>query len=1235
MKKKLVHLFLAALMVFGVVGCKEHEQSELDFAAVQDTAYVMGKITYSLGQDTLSNDYVAEVIKPAVGRKIYVDVPLSSYQAGAQGNKIFTGIVDESGNVVIAIPVKSDGIAGATLRYEEFTAERAEYLKMVAGKPVFEVRMNKFETPGAIASLPTLLPGTNSIGEEADLRYTHTVIDMKDYAETAVLTGKLMLPYESSYRVGAYKAAANCQVEVTIKDGEDVAELGATEALPFTYGCVTNEKGEFALKLPVKNLREGFNIVDATVVPLGATGFTHYVDATGKTVTLSGAYKLRTNWEAGVNIHDVAEVVEGIECSVGECPLVFVPGYNNGIAAEDQPATWNADLAGWVFGEKEFAGMTATTKIAGAVVLAKETGFATGAYAASTQSVKLTGDIAPYDKTFTVLSNASGLFELEIPVETEGANPGITWTVELVQPTSIAYTHYQSESKSVVFKEGQYNFYAKSRDIESEWNQLGTYHYKFTPKVTLESWSNDLAGWFVKESYNETAVVSANLYLAKETAFAVGAYESAKGRRVSVQVVYPDETVNLVAPVKADGTFAVTIPVESSTSKYTVDNFTLLDDENDDFKHYTKDANKGIAGKYVVDKKLASEDGDWNNKWSIYYSFNPTAAPETWTSNLAGWFVKDKYEEAITVTAKVYVAEETALAIGAYKAAKDLRVSVDVVYPDEVATLVAPVKADGTLTLVVPAKSANSEYTADAFTLLDNKLEDYKHYTKKGEKALAGEYTLKYKFEDKEGDWNNKYTLYYSFAPTTAPTTWHADLAGWYKKDGYNKSATATGKAYFAKEKSYAIGEYVVAANEVVTVSVAELGADLQVPVKADGTFSVVIPMKDEYDEYSLAASAAGVEVDDFVHYKAHGKTQTLEGEYAAGSPLKADDAAWNDLGTYYFKFDPKGADPKTFHKELLGWQMFDATYANKDKEVSGTIMYAKETGFWVGTYEAYAKEKVKVSYTLDGNDFVMIVLTDETGKFTCPTYRQFGDQEPAVAAVPLLTEVDDFVHYYHVTSPTPMKVEGSYAHYQTLNANAWNNKGTAYYKFQPTSTPTEWTDDLLGWYKLPNAEGKATFKLYAQKAFETTTSGAHEADWESAGKGVMATVTLKRGSETKSFDMLVSTNSLNLSGVPFMQEVKDGDSFTVQIELTHSSNLAGYPAYSTFKHYADPAEDKVKTISGKYVGAPFTETESVVNDNGTVEIKKSAKLIFNPTTTPDGWSNYNWYAILDHTIED
>ena len=135
MKQKFVYLFIAALII-GLVGC-EREQSELDFGSLQEKALVTGRVTYSLGQDTLSDDYVAERILPAVGRKIYVEIPMSSYQAGAQGNKIFTGVVDSLGNFSIEVPVKTDGIDDAKLRYEEFTAERATYLKMENGKPVF------------------------------------------------------------------------------------------------------------------------------------------------------------------------------------------------------------------------------------------------------------------------------------------------------------------------------------------------------------------------------------------------------------------------------------------------------------------------------------------------------------------------------------------------------------------------------------------------------------------------------------------------------------------------------------------------------------------------------------------------------------------------------------------------------------------------------------------------------------------------------------------------------------------------------------------------------------------------------------------------------------------------------------------------------------------------------------------------------------------------------------------
>jgi hypothetical protein len=1077
MKKKFVHLVCAALMLLGFAGCKP-EQSELDFGSLQEKALLTGRVTYSLGQDTLSNDYLAEVIVPATGRKVYVDIPMSSYQSGSQGNKIFTGVVDSLGYFTIEVPVKSDGISGATLRYEEFQAERAEYLKMENGKPVFEVRMYKFETPGAIATLPTLMPGSNAIGEEAELRYVHTVIDMKDYAESAVFTGKLLLPYEVSYHTGAYKAAANCNVEITIKDGEDVEELGYTDAPAFTYGCATGNDGVFALNLPIKNLRKGFHVVDATVVPTGEASFVHYVDVTGKTVNVSGAYKLRTEWEVGVNIHDVAEVVEGVECSIGECPLKFIPGYNNGIAAEVTPPAWNDDLAGWVFGEKQFADMTATAKLTGSVKLAQETSFAVGSYATSAQSVELVGP-APYNKPMAVLTKADGTFELEIPIEQEGVV--VTgWSVNLIQPTAIAYTHYMAPNETVVIKEGQYNYYQKLRAVDADWNQLGDFYYKFAPASSID----------------------------------------------------------------------------------------------------------------------------------------------TWNTNLAGWFIKDGYEETVTITAKVYLAQETAYAIGAYNAAEGRRVEVGVQYPDDYVSLVAPVQADGTLKLVIPAKSATSEYAADAFSLIDDKDENFKHFTKKGEKSLVGQYAQKYKFEVKDADWNNKYILYYSFNPSTMPSSWHANLAGWYKKAGYDASAVATGKAYFAKETSYAIGTYQPAANEIVTINVAELGAALQVPVKPDGSFSVTIPLKDASDEYTLSATTGAVDVDDFVHYRDHNKTTTLAGNYIAGNPMKAEDATWNNMGTYYFKFSPSDY-VETYTDKLFGWQKYNEDkFANKDVMITGTIKLAEETGFWKGTYGPYAKEKVLVSYNLHGVNFEMVVLSNEDGTFECQAYRTFSDDAPAVSATPVKTTVSDYVHYYHATSPAPEKLEGNYSLYVTDKAATanWNVVGTKYYKFTPYSSANDWSSNLVGWYVVPQKKDNAQFKLYAQKAYESNTSGNHEAKWMNADK-VKARVTVSG----QVFDMVVSGKNLSFN-LPVASTIEDGSTtYTISISLENE------PTNSTqFVHYEDPMENTQTILIGNYKNVGNINYESVTADGKLFEIKESAKMLFyeNGNTLPSG---YSWDITAEH----
>lgn len=1092
MKQKFVYLFIAALFI-GLVGC-QREQSELDFGSLQEKALVTGCVTYSLGQDTLSDDYVAERILPAVGRKIYVEIPMSSYQAGAQGNKIFTGVVDSLGNFSIEVPVKSEGISGATLRYEEFTAERATYLKMENGKPVFEVRMCKFETPKAIGDLDHLMPGSNNIGTEEELRYEWTVIDMKDYSETAVFTGKLLLPYEVSYHTGAYKPAANCAVEITIQDGEDLEEKKA-DAEKFTYGCTTDANGVFSVNLPIKNLRKGFEVVSATVVPVGDAAFVHYTNVEGASIKVAGAYQLREGVH-GINelIYEtvVDEVVEGIECNVGEWALEFIPGYNNGIASTTDPLAWDRNLAGWVFGEKDFAGMTATAKLTGSIKLAQEDGFAVGSYVASAQSVKIIGENLsdpdnPYNKEFVVLTKADGTFELEIPVEQEGVKPNVEWSVKLIQPTSIAFTHYESPTKSIVIKEGKYKEknLTQIRAIDADWNQLGDFYSTFTPASpsTIDKWSSDLAGWVVMEGYNEKVTLTSKIYLATETALAIGEYKGAEGHRAVVNVVYdPEGNISFVVPVQADGTVSV----------------------------------------------------------------------------------------------------------------------------------------------VIPAKEAKSKYESYSIDLMDKDVEYYQHYTKKGVEEISGKYYLYKEIEDKDAEWNNKWTYYYKFNPNTTPTPWYASLAGWVVVEGYKYSATATGKAMFAKEDSYAKGSYKAATNEVVTVTAVELpGLEFQVPVKNDGSFSVKLPLKDAQDEYKLAVSADNVTVDDFVHYRDHGKTKTLEGTYVAQDPIKAADAAWNDLGTYYFKFDPKGTDPETYTDKLFGWQKYDeAKFPNKDMMITGTIKFAAETGFWKGVYESYANEKVRVYYSLHGVNFDMIVLSDADGVVECQAYRTFGDDAPAVSIVPVKTHVDNYIHYYHVTSPATEKLEGNYSHYKTDKAPTakWNVLGTNYYKFSPSSSANDWSNNLVGWYVVPQRKDNAQFKLYAQKAYETSTSNNHEAKWMNAGN-VKAHVYVSG----QQFDMAVSGKNLSFT-MPTASEIEDGvTAYQVTISLDDEPNNS-----TQFTHYPDPATNNTEILIGNYKDYGNIYNESVIAEGKKFEIKESAKMMFyeNGYSMPSG---YSWDFSAEH----
>ncbi|NLK48236.1 MAG: hypothetical protein GX296_05445, partial [Bacteroidales bacterium] len=201
--KSLFTVFSILAMALVFTHCKDEKQSELSLDSFEQFVTISGKVVYSTGVDTTSTDYTLEVMKPATGRKVFVEVPYASYKPGSAGTKIFETETDSVGAFSIEVPTTPLGI-NAGIRMEEFTDFYSEYVKMEDGKPVFKTRLRRYEL--AFPPLPgTLKTGAFSFPEA--LAYGSVEIDMEGYDEKITLTGNVQLAYESSYRTGAYRPA--------------------------------------------------------------------------------------------------------------------------------------------------------------------------------------------------------------------------------------------------------------------------------------------------------------------------------------------------------------------------------------------------------------------------------------------------------------------------------------------------------------------------------------------------------------------------------------------------------------------------------------------------------------------------------------------------------------------------------------------------------------------------------------------------------------------------------------------------------------------------------------------------------------------------------------------------------------------------------------------------------------------------------------------------------------------
>ena len=173
----------------------------------------------------------------------------TSTSQGNKGNKVYETVTNDAGEWSFEVPTVSEGIQ-ATVRIQDFRRLRSEYVKMNGTNPEFKTSLYEY----ACDTTVSLRPGSVKI-LNIDLKGTE-VSDFEGFNQRITLKGTLLQAYESGYRQGAYKPAANMAVnfEVSYKD----------MATPVMFGATTDELGQYTLVLPLRSYEEGFQSLKIT-----------------------------------------------------------------------------------------------------------------------------------------------------------------------------------------------------------------------------------------------------------------------------------------------------------------------------------------------------------------------------------------------------------------------------------------------------------------------------------------------------------------------------------------------------------------------------------------------------------------------------------------------------------------------------------------------------------------------------------------------------------------------------------------------------------------------------------------------------------------------------------------------------------------------------------------------------------------------------------------------------------
>lgn len=663
---KINHLLCSLIATTGLLalsGC-DPEQSELSLDSITEKAVVSGTFVYDAGVDISGTDYTVNKYAPVAGQKVYLEIPYSEYLGSDgssvsvisapgntsgnastpdtkenKGNKIYETVTDAEGHWAFEVPTKSEGI-NATVRIQDFRALKSEYVKMDGATPVFKTTLYEYTYS---SNNLTLKPGTVEILDEN--LTGNKVSGFDGFDERITLKGNVQQAYESGYRQGAYKPAANMAIDfkVTYKD--------ITEAI--TFGATTDEQGNYVIALPLRSYEEGFEKLEITPKDV-VVSYEHFT-ASGESVQLVGKYEIEENISKS-SLKNFAEQ----EYTMQNMYMMFDPEYNDGFNPTTKPATWPEDgatLAGWLHTDADYPQKVTVT---GKCLFAVETGFCEGTYSNPYQEAYLNVQYSSGLKAVYVNTDAEGNFSFELPVK-NGENPKVT-----IGTLKKNITHYLSNGKTEA-RAGEYS--EKANVDKVSWNELGTVYNKFTP-TNVADWFEDLAGWVVDENLTQKNTITGTIYKAVETGFRNGTYQGAAYEPVMITITESGKATSFVGATDANGAYSIDVRMryadEEPSSLVVRPAFAIPRNEEmplSNLTHYRKPGSTSTEeievsyGEGPAFTSYVEGISRWNNRGADYYTVKSVSDEESvsnWSRNLAGWIndslrVAGRCTETLTV----------------------------------------------------------------------------------------------------------------------------------------------------------------------------------------------------------------------------------------------------------------------------------------------------------------------------------------------------------------------------------------------------------------------------------------------------------------------------------------------------------------------------------------------------------------------------------------------------------